>query len=115
MGEPAVSQDRRATDIQRYVECGFLLKDNGLAILLYVVYIWVFNMVVYIRVVKRRIILFAHLFPGVLLLFLVGNYGRLPAESAPRAEAKCCEDEGEEAAGDDGRRICLSSQWGYEV
>ena len=33
----------------------------------------------YIRMVKRRIILFAHLFPEV-LLFLVGKYGRLPAE-----------------------------------
>ena len=28
------------------------------------------------------------LFPGMLLLFLIGNYGRLPAESALRAEAK---------------------------
>ena len=34
----------------------------------------------YIKMVKRRIILFAHLFPEVLLLFLVGKYGRLPAE-----------------------------------
>ena len=33
----------------------------------------------YIKMVKRRIILFAHLFPEVILLFL-GNYGRLPAE-----------------------------------
>ena len=65
--------------------------------------------------VKRGIILFARLFPEVMLLFLVGKYGRLPAESAPRAGAKCCEDEGEKAAGNDGRRICLSSQRGYEV
>ena len=42
--------------------------------------VWVFNMVVYIRVVKRRIILFARFFPEMLLLFLVGKYGRLPAE-----------------------------------
>ena len=34
----------------------------------------------YIKMVKRRIILFARLFPEVLLLFLVGKYGRLPAE-----------------------------------
>ena len=34
----------------------------------------------YIRMVKRRIILFAHLFPEVILLFLVGKYGRLPVE-----------------------------------
>ena len=43
-------------------------------------FVWVFNMVIYIKMVKRRIILFARLFPGVLLLFLVGKYGRLPAE-----------------------------------
>ena len=38
------------------------------------------NMVVYIKIVKRRTILFVCLFPEVLLLFLIGNYGRLPAE-----------------------------------
>ena len=68
-----------------------------------------------IRMVKRRIILSAHLFPEVMLLFLVGKYGRLPAEKAPRAGAKCCEDEGEKVVGNDGRRICLSSQRGYKV
>ena len=34
----------------------------------------------YIKMVKRRIILFACLFLEVLLIFLVGKYGRLPAE-----------------------------------
>ena len=34
----------------------------------------------YIKMVKRRIILFARLFPEVMLLFLVGKYGRLLAE-----------------------------------
>ena len=34
----------------------------------------------YVKMVKRRIILFDHLFPEVMLLFLVGKYGRLPAE-----------------------------------
>ena len=72
-------------------------------------------MVIYIKMVKRRIILFARLFLEMLLLFLVGKYGHLPAEEAPRAEAKCCEDEGEKAAGNDGRQICLSSQRDYEV
>ena len=40
----------------------------------------IFNVILYIKMVKRRIILFVCLFSGMLLLFLIGNYGCLPAE-----------------------------------
>ena len=40
----------------------------------------VFNMILYIKMIKRRTVLFVCLFPGMLLLFLIGKYGHLLAE-----------------------------------
>ena len=52
--------------VQGYTECNTLL------------FYLVFNMVLYIKMVKKRIVLFVCLFLGMLLLFLIGKYGRLP-------------------------------------
>ena len=52
----------------------------GLAMTCCLLFCLGFNMVLYIKMVKRRIVLFVCLFPGMLLLFLIGKYGHLPAE-----------------------------------
>ena len=40
----------------------------------------VFNIILYVKMVKRRVVLFVCLFPGMLLLLLIGKYGRWLAE-----------------------------------
>ena len=55
-------------------------EDDIFAWLIYVVICRGIQYGCYIRMVKRRIVLSARLFPEVMLMFLVGKYGRLPAE-----------------------------------
>ena len=55
-------------------------EDASCSLVNTVVVYGIFNITVYVKMVKRRIILFVCLFLEVLLLFLIGKYRRLPAE-----------------------------------
>ena len=95
-------------------ECMYLWKSKIIRrlLLLYVEYsIWLYIS----KMVKRRIILFVFFVPGDATAVPDWEIWALACCISAKRGGKMIWWWGWRAAGNDGRQICLSSQWGYEV